>query len=222
MGRFHLPMHGRTHVPGGSDPIPGLSLAAGGFYATSPQTIPLLYGASWNYDGFAFTSVAADADNVVPGGWIRTNSGTQNAYFTIYVTLGPQGSHWALIGGWKAQADGGIITVSLANVTETAGVLSDTPPGSYVSFSTRDIYNATTSFNEGLIGDFIIDGADGTLLTDFSTGTDSEQHMDGGSGVYSLKVSCSTKNASSSGYRAELYGLAFVRLNDSDDFLGGF
>jgi hypothetical protein len=213
-------IHGRDHLPGGADPIPGLTIGATGsaVYA-SPLVVPILLGASTSYDGFGWTNVIVDS--TVRNCAVRTNSSgfhtpAINDYLTFYVTLGPQGSRWKMMAGFKSRTDGGTFQVSAASVTETSGVLSDTAPGSYVNLFTVDTYAFVDADSDQNSPGITITGAPGDVATTYSGGL-----LNGGPGVYSVRLKVTTKNGSSTGYRCDLTGIAFVRLN-ALGFSGGF
>lgn len=62
MGRFHLPMHGRTHVPGGSDPIPVTTGGAPSVASFWRDSVSL---------GDDQLSVPADTDSLIP--WLHNS-----------------------------------------------------------------------------------------------------------------------------------------------------
>jgi hypothetical protein len=209
-------IHGRDHLPGGADPIP--TATAPSVYAT-PLMVPVLLGEANSYDGFGWTTVTVDS--TVRHGAVRTNqsgihTAAVNDYLTFYVTLGPKGSSWATDFGFKARTDGGTFEVSIASVTDSSGVLSDTAPGSYVTLFTIDTYASVNADASAVAPLFTITGDPGDVASTFSGGL-----LNGGPGVYSVRLKVTTKNGSSTGYRCDLTGIAYVRLN-AIGFSGGF
>lgn len=201
----------------------------GSDFFNSPVVLPILMGESNSYDGFGWTSVVADS--TVRNGAVRTNGNGRtpslNDFLTIGCTLGPQGSIWGLLFTYKTGSDCGQITFSLASVASPnpnragandAGTLTDGAL-SYVTMSTVDTYFASAqdaSQNGYVVPTFRINGAAGATLSAFS-GHDAYTGfflIDGGPGFYKLKLKVTGKNASSTGYRAQITGLAWVRLDD--------
>jgi hypothetical protein len=222
--------HGRTHLAGGTDPIPGLG--AGGVDAFfSPVILPILMNEANGYDGFGWTGVSVDS--TVRNNAVRTNGKSRtpaiNDFFTHGCTLGPQGAMFGLGVSYKAGSDCGIITFSLASMaspdTDRAGVsdagtLTDAAL-IYVTIGSLplDTYAASSADvgTDGYQATFRLMGAAGDPLT-VSSGSDAFTGvalLDGGPGFYKLKAEVTSKNASSTGYRAQFTGLAFVRLDDS-------
>jgi len=223
--------HGWRHHPTkGTDPI--TVPATGSDFYTSPLVIPILMNEFNTYDGFGWTWVAVD--NTVRYGAVRTNAHLRtpalNDYLTHGVTLGPTGSIWGLSLTYKGGPDCGKVQFSLASVatpnpgragSSDEGTLDDDIP-TYIDLrnALADFYNSSAvdaSYN-GLIGAFRIMGAAGDPFTTLTTGGDtftSFDTIDGGPGAYRLRAKVTGKNASSTGYRAEITGLAFIRLDDS-------
>lgn len=232
MARAFPPRHGRTHLAGGSDPI-GFD-PAGGYSA--PIVLPILMGEPGNYQGTGWTAVRVDTS--VRFGAVRTNeysghTAAVNDYLTINALLGPVGSIWGLLMTYKQQAAGGILEFSLASI-ETPnpnrvpptytdppeGTFTDEHPTYVVARSSFDTYGTDADVNvNATVFSFRIGGQPGDVLTTYDTGANDDvtnyPYIDGGPGMYALKIEVTGKNASSSGYRGEISGLAWVRLTDS-------
>lgn len=219
--------HGRRHGPNGSDPIPGLATATADAFA-SPVILPILLGESDSFDGFGWTGVRVDS--TVRNGAVRVNSSSLalNDYFTVGCILGPKGSIWGLVSSYKSGPDCGKIQFSLASVpspnpnrsgTNDEGTLTDNAVTFVDIGAALDTYSASAAdaSNNGYQATFRLTGDDGATLTAI-TGTDSYtgfSDLDGGAGFYRVRAKITGKNASSSGFKGQLTGVAFFRLDDA-------
>jgi len=223
--------HGWRHHPTkGTDPIE--VTASGADFYTSPVVIPILMNEFNTYDGFGWTWVTVDS--TVRYGAVRTNAHLRtpavNDYLTHGVTLGPTGSIWGLSLTYKGGPDCGKIQFALgsvatpnpnrAGVSDEATLTEDIPTYINLRNGLIDTYNSSASdvSHNGLIGVFRMMGAAGDPFTAISVGADAYtlyDTIDGGPGFYRLRAKVTDKNASSSGYRAEITGLAYIRLDDA-------
>lgn len=225
-------IHGRDHLPGGADPIPFVAAATTGIYATSPQILPILIdnrGAGNVSVGYGFVTVDTSVRfNAVATNQNAFHTAALNDYMTHLVTLGPKGSVWGVAISHKAQSNGGKYKISLASVAspnpfrtgDNTGSLVDSFAPTYVVFPLEgDTYNATpldTEYN-GYIAAFRMLGDDGDPLTTRIAGGDTYtgyNTIDGGAGMYRLRLQVTGKNASSSGFRCDITGITLLRLDD--------
>lgn len=203
-------------------------------YATTPQVIPIFAATAGPSYGSGWTTVRVDP--VVRSNAVRTNqSGTHTAavndYLTAMCTLGPKGSIWGVIVAYKFQSTGGQFKVAFGSCESpdpnrpapNEGTLSDNTP-TWVEFGqVADTYApapADGGFN-GTMVQFRIMGDDGAPFTTITPNGDPYtlfDEIDGGAGVYSLRLRCSGKNAASTARQCELTYLAVVRLDDTGAF----
>lgn len=212
------------------------SAAAGGStpYATTPQVVPIFAATAGPFYGFGWTTVRVDAavrSNAVFTNQSGAHTAATNDYFTHLVTVGPKGSIWGLIVAYKEQPDGGKFKIALADVPSpdpnrpapAEGSLSDDTP-TWIEFPDEaDTYAAVAGDGQhnGTLIQFRVLGDDGAPLTTITNGGDAYtgfDTIDGGAGVYSLRVRCSGKRAASTAFKCELTYLAFVRLDDTGSF----
>lgn len=212
----------------------GAAAAGSSPYATTPQVIPIFAASAGPSYGSGWTTVRVDT--AVRSNAVRTNqSGTHTAavndYLTCQVTLGPKGSIWGVIVAYKFQPTGGQFKVALASVASpdpnrpapNEGTLTDDTP-TWIEFAqVADTYApvaADGGFNGTMI-QFRILGEDGAPFTAIDPNGDPYtlfDTIDGGAGVYSLRLRCSGKNAASTARRCEITYLAVVRLDDTGAF----
>jgi hypothetical protein len=207
--------------------------------ATSPQVFPILAGESGSYYGANWTTVRVD--NTVRSNAVRTNqsglhTAAVNDYFSCKCTLGPKGSIWGVNVAYKLQSTGGQFKVAFGSVESpnpvrvaadpnlfNGGTLDENPP-SWVEFGdVFDTYAAVASdFSPGCCSAvFRIMGDDGAPFTTITPGGDAYtgfNTIDGGAGVYALRVRCSGKRAAATAYRCELTQLALMRLDDVGNY----
>jgi len=211
-------------------------------YASTPAMFPLMlatHGPSYS-GGISYTR----AEPVSRTGGVRTNYSTAPAHTpavndscTFKVTLGPKGSIWGFTATWLRRPDGGQFTWGLASHPSpnpgrggtndqgtlegiTAGGLTFVEP-STSGATTYDTYD-TSVYDDYLNGfwAFRIMGNVGDTLTAFTNNADTftgYATMNGGPGVYTVRIRVTGKNASSSGYRCELTGGAFLRIDDDGE-----
>ena len=220
--------HGRRHLPGGTDPIPG-SGAASAMWPMSYDLLPRVIDASALDGAGNFFSSTLDATYWTGYYW---NNGGNSSTAYIYVRLGPQGSTWGINIAAERNTDCGILQFGWQSLDEaapglgydTGGVGEGMIPGSTdrtvgtfyntSAFSSLDLYG-TADKNKlwtGAYSQFRLMGADGTALSangSFDTG-DNVDHFNGGSGIYCLRLLVNSKNASSSAYRTPI---TFLRLS---------
>lgn len=241
MGRLdRLPYHGRTHLPGGTDPIPGLSLGGGGTeLGPWHQSIPLTQygsgGGGLDVSGFAWVPDASFAH----GGYIGATADT--SYFTSLIQLAPKGAIFQLSIRMATGPDFGRVSFALTSLEyesasrpsgDTTGKIAPVD-GAYGTFSYIDMIPAASTFNfEGYsasaTGDFtftgtipfIMGGDVGDPLTDFETAVSDPltgfKLTDGGPGWYRIKCYVDGKNASSSGYKTRISEILLTRRADDN------
>lgn len=218
-------INGTTVLVNGQTILTG-SISTPSMYS-SPISIPILMGAANSYQGFGFTNVRVEPAarfNAVRTNQSGSHTAALNDYFTFYVELGPKGSVWGILTSFLTRTNGGVYTFSMASVTDTNGALSDTQPAPYRSLSSNvDTYfsSTTDSFFNGYPMQFVIGGNPGDVYTSESRDTFNRWVINGGPGIYAIKVAVTSKNASSTGYQCDISGIAFVRLNEAG-YLGGF
>ena len=232
--------HGRTHIPGGTDPIPGFPT----FRNTAVKYA--MAGAEWKTASMYVSNganVQATVDTTVPfGGYIEING--DGEYFVVGMPLGPKGSTWAINMGYHQTSDSGKVifewqTTDVDSNRGTAGYpealegpewvsstyYTDTGATSHQDFyaaAPADAYNSSYS-------PIVINGADGAMLSANGTATApsppyggiTSKLMNGGGdgGVYWwLRVRVNGKHASSSGYKARIYYLAVKRKEQTYGF----
>lgn len=219
-----IPLHGRNHLPGGSDPIPRLDV--GDAYPANEDagvlfTISDGYSSHWD--------VLGTVDNLCLYNGYLPSDGTQHAFTTWRFMLGPFGSihEWSLL--FRTDSDHGILTGSLASIPEDdpasgyddpTGILQDISTLDYIPFELEiQGYSASLARNDQsywpthpirVMGQ---PGAPFTTATfDAGSGT---YFIDGGPGPYALKLAVDTKGVSplSSGYQFDLQALHHKRMD---------
>jgi hypothetical protein len=237
-------IHHRDHEHGGADPVrvvwEDIGTGAGGGGGTTstnvfatPAAVPLMFAEAGPSDGFGWTRVRVEPAS--RGNAVRTNSYTGhtaavNDYLTGKVTLGPKGSVWGVTATYLRRPEGGQFRVALASVAtpnparagvNDQGTLVGTASVTYIEpagwplFDTYDTTVYDDRFN-GFHG-FRVMGDPGTAFTTVTVGGDTVTGydlIDGGPGVYNVRARVTGKAAASTGYRCELSGLAFLRLDD--------
>jgi hypothetical protein len=199
--------------------------AASAIYPGSPAAIDLLTNTAGPFDGLNFGPATVDA-RVRRNAYLG-NVGNDGDYFSHLVTLGPKGSIWAMSASFAIAPDAGKLDFSLASVAspnpnragvDDAGTLTDNAL-SYHLLTSADAYNAAFLDAElGGTSPFRITGDDGAPFTAFLGANDPYtgfRQIDGGAGVYAVRVKVNGKNVASAGFRARMTGLAFYRLDDN-------
>lgn len=229
--------HGRDHLPGGEDAIPGLTLGGSSLPPAPFQPVPFYALQTSQFGGPIGDASGFNGwkiDTAAPGDRLFTN--TMDAgrsartpalgdYFTFPVTFGPKGSCWALCGTWKRQANGGTFKITVGTTVDTNGELEDPSLVTFLnpfalggSTYDDDTYHGTDDYVGGVSSTFsqglVIGGNDGDAFTSVS-GIDPDTFMpiiDGGAGTYRWKLEVTSKNAASTGYQIDLLEMAWVRL----------
>ena len=94
--------------------------------------------------------------------------------------------------------------------------ITGTPAPTFVALAaTVDNYRAATVRNHTWGINFRIEGAPGAPFTTSGLDADFFPSIDGGPGLYMMKVLMSSKNGSSSGYRAAFQEIGVHRIGDS-------
>lgn len=223
-------------MPGGPDPIPGVTGSSTlDFGALTP--IPLEF-------------VGASGDNVSmlggfegppgPGGFTyqldatfshngAAKSTADAANFTFPFPFTPAGSLWGFSVRGKKGPSFGILQIALASVESPnpnrSGVNDDgtfnDQEGDMTFVDVPDAfvncYNATAASEDWIIRNapFRLNGAEGDPLTTFS-GSDAYTGFDlmnGGPGWYMVRLYTDGKHASSSGYAIQISSLVIARVN---------
>jgi hypothetical protein len=227
--------HGRDHLPGGRDPIPGLSVGGSGDYMfPSVQGTDLIIGKDLRYSTQLYRAHTDTATYATPTRSFLNNFNENvfasssrtatNGDFTVFpFTLGPTGSIWGFEIGFITGPDFGNPTLSIAKPADTSGSLAAADGLTYIqptgSVSVNG-YTAAVAADLTSLMFIKIGGDTGDALTAFSAGTGIVQGVtDGGPGVYNLKVAVSGKHASSTGYKIGLWAVTASRL-DANDYMG--
>ena len=228
--------HGSRHLPGGTDPIPGLS----GAYPmwNTPIIVNFAYlnaasnaiEATGGAGSYAANDWTIDAAYPASGYWKST---LDLAYVSFVVNLGPKGSRWGMRPLIAEGINYGKLEVQFASLSWT-NYYTGSPPydeggftglglgqpveggNSFVTLETLDCYAAADNpFRiQSSYRRFRIAGDDGDLGTAFTSEITGDYAWDGGSGVHRVKLVTNGKNASSTGNEMRLGGFALFRLDD--------
>ena len=229
--------HGRRHAADGEDPIPTTASSSSYMYPTEYHIMyPLmLNSSSGGISGYTYT----DNFGVNRYNQYYIEATALNSYFYRIVRLGPAGSLWGFTMVARKGSDGGQMTVSVAQLSDTnqynpgtgpsPGALEDiddTPATFYdlkrdvsPSTTTADFYAAGTTEYQTYVGPewrFRLNGSSGSTLSAITSNTsDDINELDSGEGMYAFRFKTTGQNASSSGYRVRLHYLHLHRLTGS-------
>jgi hypothetical protein len=198
--------------------------ATSAIYPGNPVAIPLLVTEGGPFDGLNFTTVTVDAR--VRGNAYYANAVGIGDYFTRKVSIGPKGSIWGIGYSYAAAPDGGQFVIDLASVAspnpnrggfDAAGTLTDAALSYHQLSGVQDTYAAAfgDANHNGYFG-FRLGGNDGAPFTGF-TGNDPYTgipRIDGGAGVYSLRIRVTGQNGASAGAICRLTNLVAWRVDD--------
>jgi hypothetical protein len=218
-------------------PGPTIPAASGGGWPTETHIMYpfMLNSSSGGISGYAYT------DNFGVNRWNQyyIQATTNGAYFYRIVRLGPTGSLWGFTMTARKGSDGGQMTVSIAELSETnafnpgtgpsPGALEDIDdvPATFFDLKrdvspstlTADFYAAgTTEYSEYVSPEwrFRLNGATGDPLSAVTFNTsDDINELDSGEGMYALRFKTTGQNGSSSGFRVRLHYLHLHRLTGS-------
>lgn len=234
MGTKQHAMHGRDHVEGGSDPIPGLTSSATAMWPMSHDLVTFT-SIPENFDCSATAGLhlnQSTVDNTYePYGWYfnQITTSTDSAEIKMYTRLGPQGSAWQFNYTAEKGPDCGRVSFAIQNVSEdtpgegyeldgagwipgkllrTVGTFYTINDG-FSGLAYRDLYAAAQSKNNDPMSTFAFrilgeDGTVGTAVT--SPGADGIPTFNGGAGLYCIKAFVNGKHASSSAYTVRFTG----------------
>lgn len=237
MSGARIAMHGRNHLPGGSDPIPQF-----GILGSSTQEVYLPEFASLTNSDTNGPVWVGDAASY-GGGYITRASPSNGDYFSFMTLFWPKGSIWSLRALHYVGPDYGIFKMYIASLGYE---LSSRPSGcangkiqdfgagygdalNYVHFTAvdTDCYAAVESQTHQGDVQIVVGGDQGDPLTDLreagnpcgdANGDDPYSNfpiMDGGPGWYRTKIVVDGKNASSTNYRMRISRIAWSRVDDS-------
>lgn len=158
------------------------------------------------------------------------NNGALGDYFTRKVALGPRGSIWGLTYEYAIGPDGGRFDIQLASVASPnpnrggvndAGTLTDNALSYHALATFQESYDPVfaDSYLNGFYA-FRIAGADGAAFTAFGANDPYTGYrtIDGGAGVYSIRLVVSGQNGASSGFKCRITALTMLRLDDAGFF----
>lgn len=200
---------------------------SGAIYATTPQIANLFAAPTNNLDTGGFGVFTQD-NRVRGGGYVTQFAPSITDYLGFQFTLGPQGSIWALRWSFAVAPDAARFDFLIASVTEPdpnrggfsdAGSLLRAPELNYLTWGgTEDAYSPAfaDSQSNGQLAIRVM-GADHAPLTHLGLPHDPMtgfNEIDGGSGVYRIRLRVVGKNAASSNYKVYLTALAMIRLDD--------
>lgn len=214
--------HGARHLPGGTDPIPGLAAAAAEEGYSSVINLPVLGLQSNvnNIDASGAITIALDA--AYPhNGYIRQTADTN--YIIWPINLGPQGSWWLPVVLFAVGPDYGKCDLMFATADPAAnlyalpidGGIESSSAVTFVKLQTRDCYApvlAQFPTNTQVFKPFLIAGAPGDDGTAF-TGSNTDR-WDGGPGPHYIKFLTNGQNASASGFKRDISEVVLIRLSN--------
>lgn len=229
-------LHGRDHLPGGSDPIPQFGILG----ATTQEIFLPSWQSNTNNDtnGPGWTSDI----NSYGGGYITRGIPQNGDYFSFMHQFSPKGSIWQFQYLYWVGPDYGKVAVSMSSLayegSERLGCVEGKiqdfaaagfgPALNYIPFVgfTQDCYAAVEAQQASGFFQFIPGGEPGDPMTDLSiTGgpcvdeddVDPQSGApisDGGPGWYRTKMYVDGKNASSTGYRMRISRVVWMRVDD--------
>lgn len=222
--------HGWDHSPGGEDPITVLPQGPGGEGFAASVSLPVMELAFQSNNLDASRTPTWTIDSTYPfGGYMQMS--TQNDFVVWPVVLAPKGSTWLPYAVLAQGPDFGIVKITLGTalpVTSAddtdglggAGLFYDSGSTTFISWPNDGQWDGYAASNtpfpgaSSIFNGFRIMGNDGAVGTSLSVATGFAAHgWDGGSGPHFLKLSCTTKNASSTGYKWRLSALGFIRVD---------
>lgn len=187
------------------------------------------YFQNWN--------LAATVDAACLHNGFSSSDGTQNAFLTSRVSLGPQGSFWLWNVLWRGGPDGGQLRCYMASIPEddpnygandNANVLKDISTLTFVRAWAIDMYNPVVTRNNisnpGFRGPiqnefsttlFRVGGVLGAPLTSsvIENPPGLYAKIDGGPGPYAVKFIVETKAGASTSYVARLQSVSLMRTD---------
>lgn len=199
--------------------------------AQSPITIPIDFCLSSNFGGpivdntLVRNCYITNTKNGVASNVTRTPA-LNDKFTTPYFFLGPKGSMWEPVIYWLGDTSGGQIGLELSSIGEDTARGADS--GGSLDHATADWIEIDNGIIEDLsvaTGEtshnyipFRLTGNPGDPFTTFGDSADPETSantIDGGSGVYSLRVTVVDAGSSSGGYLAQISAITLVRVDDN-------
>jgi len=202
--------------------------------AQSPIIIPINWCGSSTFGKHA-------VDNTLPSNRYLSNAKDNNGtvrtpavsdkFTTNYFALGPKGSQWLPVIEYLTDPSGGQLTVELASIpndTSPGGTGSVVYPGSLDRTSADwieidnsnlvDTYSASAAYGNKQLTPFRMIGDPGAAFATFGDSADPQgfaNTIDGGSGIYSIRLTVASKNASSTGFLAQIAAVYLFRADDN-------
>ena len=213
--------HGRRHIPGGTDPIPGLMTTEQGW--GSLFNLPVLerhmMTNNQNYSGAATWVI----DNTYPhNGYMQQSS--NNNWIEWVVQLGPKGSLFLPIPMLAMGPDFGKVTLQIASapyvddllsLVGSGGIESSGLPVTFVDVQTFDCYTAVHDpfpAVSQVYNAFEITGDDGAIGTAISGSN--PWIWDGGAGAHFLRLKTNGQNVSATGYKKRISAFILERVSN--------